>query len=427
MKSDLKKLEKGQLEITVEITPEEYQPFLEKAAKKIAESAKIDGFRPGKASYELIVKKVGKNEVWQQAIEPAIHKTFVEVLQKEDLKTVGQPRVDIVKLAPDNPVVYKAVVDVLPEVEVGDLSKISVSKKEIKIDEERLKKTLEDLRKMRAKETLVDRKSKEGDKMEINFEVFLDKVPIDNGRQEKFPLVIGEKSFIPGFEEQLIGLAKDEEKTFQLEFPKNYHQKNLAGRLADFKVKVNAVYEMDLPELNDDLAKQLGGFNSIKDVEEEIKTNLKAEEEQKENHRLEDEMITKIIEKSKFDDIPDTLVNAEASKMVEELAHNISHQGIKFEDYLTHLKKTKEDLLLDFTPQAVKRVKSALILRKIGEQEKIDVSENEVDEEVQKVLAAYGGNPEAEKQINSLQYRTHIKNGLISQKIVDHLKAKMVK
>ena len=427
MKTEVKKIERGQAELTVELTVEEYQPFLEQAAKKISENLKIPGFRPGKAGFSIIKQKVGEAEIWQEALEPAVQKTFVKALDEQKLITVGSPNIDVVKLAPENPVIYKATVSLLPEVELGDYSKIEIKSKPVEVKNEEVKKALTNLQKMRAKESLVDREAKKGDKIDFDFETFMDKVPIENGKNEKFQLVIGEGNFIPGFEDNLIGLKKDETKEFELEFPKNYHQKNLAGRLADFKVKVNSVYQMELPELNDEFAKNLGPFKSVQELEDKIKENISQDAKLKEDHRLEEEMLDKLIEQSKFSDIPDILVDSEAKKMVHELEHNLADQGLNFDDYLSHIKKTREELLLDFTPQAIKRIKSALIIRQVGEQEKIKPTEKDIDIEVEKSKAMYQNNPEIEKQLNDLAYRGYLRNILTSQKVIAHLKSKMVK
>ncbi|MEA3398526.1 MAG: trigger factor, partial [Patescibacteria group bacterium] len=308
MEIDVQKKDKGQVELTIELTADEYQPFLVEAAKKISEDVKISGFRPGKADLETVKQRAGEDRVWREALEPAVKKTFVQALDREKLVTVGSPKIDVIKLAPGNPVVYKATVSLLPDAELGDYSKITIAKNQAEIKDEEINKVLSDLQKSRAKETLMDKKAEKGDKVEIDFETFLDKIPVDHGKNVKFPLVIGEGTFIPGFEDQLIGMAKDEKKEFKLEFPKNYHQKNLAGRMVDFKVKVNAVYKIDLPDLNNDFAKGLGNFKTLEDLKNQIKNNLKTEAEKKEDRRLEEEIIGKIVEQGKFGDMPDLLV-----------------------------------------------------------------------------------------------------------------------
>ncbi|MBI3290756.1 trigger factor [Candidatus Falkowbacteria bacterium] len=426
MKIDVQKLPRGQVELTIELTPEEYQPFLEQAAKKISENTKIPGFRPGKASFELIEKKLGKAEVWQQALEPAVQKTFVKALNEQNLITVGSPHVDVIKLAPDNPVIYKAVVSLLPKAELGDYSKIKISKKPVEIKNDQIQKALNDLRKMYSRQSLVERPAKAGDRVEIDFEIFLDKIPVENGQQQKFSLVIGEKTFIPGFEDNIIGLKKDDAKNFQLTFPKDYHQKNLAGKLVDFKVKLNAVYEIDLPKLDDNFAQTLGGFNSIKEVEGKVRENLKSEAENKQSQNLEEELLDKIIALSKFEEIPDLLINSEIQKMIEELEHSIAHQGLKFEDYLNHIKKTKEELMLDFTPQAVKRIKSALIMRQVGQKEDLKVAESEIDSELARAKVVYEEDKQAQENLKQPAYRDYVKNILAARKVIEHLKQKMI-
>lgn len=426
MNVTVKKLPRGQVELTIELTTDEFQPFLEQAAKKISADIKIPGFRPGKADLATVKKTVGEASIWEEALEPAVQKTFVKAIDDEKIITVGAPQIDVEKLAPGNPVIYKAVVSIMPEVELGEIPEKSIERKESKINPDDVKKILADLQKSRATEAKVERPSKAGDKVVINFNTFLDKIPVDNGRQDKFPLVLGEKTFIPGFEEQLAGLSVDESKEFQLKFPDAYHQKNLAGKFVDFKVKMLEVYELTLPKLDDDFAKAIG-FPTIADAEKEISENLKAEAEQKENQRLEDEVIEKVIAISNFTEIPDNLIDSEVKKMIEELEHNLSHQGLKFEDYLTHLKKNKEELMLDFSPQAVKRIKSAVALRKIREQNKIEINDSEIEEEIKNTLAAYAGNPEVEKSVNQPAYRDYLRNVLAARKVIDYLKSVMVK
>ncbi len=426
MQITTKKLSRGQAEIIIELSIDEYQPFLNQAATHISEHHKIPGFRPGKASLDIVKQHIGEAEVWEEALELAVRKTFLQAIEKENLNTVGAPEIEIIKLAPGNPVTYKATVSLLPKIDLTDYSKIKVKEKKIKISAEQIEKMIADLQKMRAKEILVDRQAKKGDKVEINFETFLDKIPVDQGKQEKFPLVIGENTFIPGFEDQLIGLGKDEEKKFQLKFPDNYHQKNLAGKMVDFKVKMNLIYELQLPELNDEFAKIVGNFKNVDELKHQVEHNLEHEEEHKEAARLEEEILEKIIAESKFDDIPDLLVNSEAKKMLDELEYNLRSQGLGFDDYLTHLRKKREDLLLDFTPQAVKRVKSALIMREIAKKENIIASEKDIEEEVQNTVQEYGDDKEVIAQVKQPEYRDYLRNLLTSRKVIDHLKTIMV-
>lgn len=427
MSTEVKKLERGEVELTIEIPVADYEPFLKQAAQKISENISIKGYRKGKADFDIIKQHVGEGEIWEKALDAAVQKTFVKALDEQKLVTVGSPKIDVVNLVPGNPVIYKATISSLPAVELADYKKIKVEDAKVEIDDKEIDKALENLQKMHAKETLVDRGAEQNDKVEINFETFLDKIPVDNGKQNKFQLVLGEGSFIPGFEEKILGMKKDEERQFELKFPKEYHQKNLADRLVSFKVKMHNVHNLELPQLTDEFAKGLGPFKTADELKSKIKENLSAEQIQRAKQELEEKIINSIIEKSKFADIPDILVNSETKKMMDELEHNIGHQGMQFDDYLTHLKKSREDLLLDFMPQAVKRVKSALVIREVGKQQNIDITDAEVEAEVEKSAAMYQGNEKAQEQLREPTYKSYLKNILASRKVIEHLKSEMVK
>jgi len=427
MNIEVKSLPRAQAEVTIELSVEEYQPFLEQAAKQISEHVKIPGFRPGKAGLDIVKAKVGENEIWTEAFEPAVKKTLFTALMEKKLDTVGQPQIDVIKMAPGNPVAYKATVSLFPSVKLAEYQTLSVAKKPIEIKEEKIDFTLKDLQKMRAKEVLVNREVQKGDKVEINFETFMEKVPIENGQHQKYPIIIGDGQFIPGFEDQLISMKKDDEKTFPLKFPENYPQKNLAGKEVDFKVKMLAVYSRELPELNDEFAVSLGQFKTLTEAKEKIKENLVHEAEHEAHHQLEEAIVDVLIEKSDFGDVPDLLINSEAKKMVEELQQNVQMQGLPFEDYLTHLKKTREDLLLEFAPQALKRVKGALVMREVAQAEKIEVNDKEVETEIANMIGYYGNDPEMEKKFKTPAYLDYTKNILASRKTMAKLEELMVK
>ena len=289
MKSEVKKLAKSQVEITIEVSLEEIKSYLDKAVSKISQEIKIEGFRPGKAPYEIIKQKVGDMGILQEALDDIISATYYEVLKEQKIVTIGQPQIDIVKVAPNNPFVYKATAAVLPKVKVGDYKKIKIKREPIKIGDEPVDKILADIRKMRATEKLVDQPAKAGHKLTIDFEVFLNGVPIERGQHQKYPIVIGENKFIPGFEDQLIGLKAGETKEFKLKFPEKYFEKKLANKEAEFKVNCQAVYELELPELNNELAKSISAdkFQTLSELKNNIQENLKTEETTKQEQRLE--------------------------------------------------------------------------------------------------------------------------------------------
>jgi len=425
MKIGYKDLARAQAEITIELSPEEYEPYLKKAALLISENIKISGFRPGKAPYNVIRGEVGEGKIWEEAFEAAVKKTLFSVFKEKDIMTVGSPKIDIIKLVPGNPVAYKAIVNLLPVVKKLTLDVSKVERKKISVAQNELEGSIRDLQKLRGKEKLVVREVREGDKVEVDFKIFQDNVPLEGGDGKKMPVVVGENKFIPGFEEKLIGAKAGDEKEFQLTFPKNYYQKNVAGKLVDFKVKIFSVYEIELPKLDDEFAKGFN-FETFEMLKNQIRDNLLLQMQLKEEKRVEDGIIHALVEKNKFSDIPDILVQSESQSMLGELERGIQEDGLNFEDYLTHIKKTRKDLLLEFTPIAVQRIKVAILLRKIVQQYNISATEEEIQKSVQEEILKYsqsGSSADAEKNKEFIDY---VKNAVTSKKVLDFLKQKLV-
>lgn len=426
MKVNIEKKPKAQIEITVELSFEEFKPFLNKGAQRISQRTQIEGFRPGKAPYEIVKNQAGEMAIYEEAAEEAVPKTYYETLEKEKIMTIGQPKISVEKLAPGNPFIYKATAALFPNVEIGNLSKLQISRRPVEVKDEEINRVIDQLRKMRAKETLVEREVQKGDRVELDFDISLDRIPIENGAQRKYPMIVGEGYMIPGFEEQLLGMKKDQTKEFKLKFPKEYHAKSLAGKECDFKVKLLAVYKIELPEVNDQFVQTIGKFKNLEEFKNQIRKNLEAEAKIKEDERAEIEMLEKIVEISKFDEIPDILVDNESHRMVHELEHSIEEQGLKWADYLNNIKKKESDLLLDFSAGAIKRVKVALISRKIALDKKIEATPDEIDLEIEKVSKMIPQNTDAQENIRQPGYREYVSNMIINRKVVDGLKKEII-
>ncbi len=428
MKSTIKKLDKSRVEITIEVSPLEIQPYLQKSAERIAKEIKIEGFRPGKAPYELIKQKVGEMGILQDAIDDIISSTYYDVLKEHKIVTIGQPNIDIEKLVPGDDFVYKAVAAVLPEIKIGDRKSIKIKKETLKITDDQINKILEDIRKMQSTEKLVDRASKIGDKVEINFDVFIDKVPIEKGKQDKYPVILGENKFIPGFEDKIVGIGAEEVKEFELKFPEKYFEKKLAGKKAEFRVKCNGVFEIELPKLNDEFAKSVSAnkFSTIAEVKDNISQNLKEEESHKQDQKVEIEMLDKLVAISNFEEIPEVLIYNEVDKMVHELEHSITSQGFDFLDYLKSLNKTEADLKAEFKSQAEKRVKISILTREIFIQEKFEVRDDEIEMEIEAMMNNYPANPEVRKQVEAETYKDYLRNVIGNRKVIDFLKQEII-
>lgn len=417
-----KVLPKSQVELTVELSFEELKPFIERGVESISKEVKVEGFRPGKVTYDILKRKIGEMSILEEAARIAINKTIDQAIKDNvEKEPIGHPEVNITKLSPENPLEYKVVFAVLPEITLGDYKNVKVKAVEVEIKDEDVEKVIEQLKEMRAKEVIIEREIQEGDKVTADIDMFLDNVPVEGGQGKGTAVLIGKNYIIPGFDKHLIGAKKGDVREFELKYPEDYHMTNLAGRMVEFRVKVLEVYGRELPEVNEEFAGAFGLKN-----EEELKTNIRKsledESKQKEEQKTEIEIIEKILASAKFGDIPEMLINHEADAMIHDLEHKVGQQGAKFEDYLQSIKKTREQLMLDILPDAVKRVKSALVIREIAIEEKITVSDEEVDVKVEELLSQYKGYAKVEERVKSREYKHYLKNTIANKKVMERLK-----
>jgi trigger factor len=417
-----KDLGKSQIELTVEMTADEFKPYILRGAEKVSLDVKVEGFRPGKAPYEILKNKIGEMTILEEAARIAIDKTIDQVIKENVVgQIVGQPQVNITKLAPDNPMEYKMVLTMLPEIKLGSYKDLKIKQAKAEVKDEEAEKLISELREMRASEVISEAESKDGDRVIMDIQIFIDKVPVEGGQGKGAGLIIGKNYIIPGFDKKIVGAKKNDTREFSLPYPADYHDKNLAGKMAEFKVKVIEVYSQILPEVNEEFAKGFG-LKSAEELKSNIKKSLLAEKEQKEIQTSESAMLDKIINQSKFGEIPEALIKHEAEVMISELEYNVKSQGGKFEDYLMHLKKTREEIMLELMPDAVKRVKVSLIIREVGTLEKISVSHEEIHKAIDDILEQYKGNETIIERVKSHAYHDYVENNLTGKKVVEKLK-----
>lgn len=422
----LKKLENSEVELTITVPPAEYEKDLKKAAERLSQKKAIKGFRPGKAPYDIIKKEFGDMAILQEALETVIKDTFYNAVTQEKLSTIGMPKIDVDKLAPGNDIVYKAVVGLMPNVKLADISKIKIEKKEGKIDESKITETLDAVRGMNAKEIIKNGKAEGTDKLIIDMDMLLDNVPVDGGQAKDYQVYLSEDHYIPGFNDQVRGLKKDDEKEFSLDFPETHYQKMLAGKNVKFKVKVKEVFERQLPELTDDLAKTLGQ-ESVEKLKELIKENLQKEADQKASQKAEIEMLEKLIEKTEFDPIPTAIIDSERQKMFYELKADLDKHGIEIDQYLQDIKKTEKELYEDFKAQAEKRAKAALISRQVAIEQNMKVEEKELEEEIENMRQVYKNEPETLERLKDQTVRESIATAIQNKKVMKWLREQIIK
>jgi trigger factor len=422
---EIKKLPNSQVEFSIVVPAAEFEKFLNEAAEHLSEGLKIDGFRPGKAPRNIVEQKVGAEKVLAHGAEHAVKKTFVDAVVKNKIDSIGEPKITITKIAQGNDFEYRAVVAVMPQIELSNYRKDIKSVKKTDSNDvtvEQVQKEIENLRGSRAKLITVSREAIKGDRVEIDFEVFVDGKLIEGGSAKNHPLTIGENYFIPGFEDNLVGMKERDEKEFDLEFPKDYHQKELAGKPAKFKVMMSLVQEKELPEINDEFAKSLGKFESLDALKKSIREGIEAEQKKKNEEKWRTEAIGKIAAGSEID-LPEVLVDQELEKMMAEFEQNISQMGLKLETYLENIKKSKSEIVKGWRETAEKRVRAALVLKEIAAAEQIEVPASEIEEEMNRVMAYYRSVPDMEKNLDMERLYNYTKGVLTNEKVFKFLES----
>lgn len=420
--------EKGRVKLTFTVSVEEQMPYLEAAAEHISEHSSIPGFRPGKAGYEVVKQRVGETKIMEEALEKIVRTCFVKALLEHEIDTVGSPKIDVEKMAPGNELVFTAEVLRMPTVkELADFKTLSVQGKIPEVADHDVELALKDLTRMQTKEVRAEVGSivSATDKAVISMDMKKAGVPIEGGQSPNHAVYLAEEYYIPGFKEQLVGLKEGEAKTFTLSFPAEHAQAFLAGQEVDFDVVLKELFHLEPPQMDDSFAQSLG-LKDFAMMKELIHKNLLDEKIREEGMRQEKEALELIANKSQFENIPDLLLNEEIEKMIRELKTRVEEQGMDFDKYIQSLKKELSQVKLDFTPQALMRIKVAIAMREIAKRESLSVSDEELDKELDDAAARYE-DEEAKKQIYSPEYRQYFEQVVLNRKVIELVKSVMVK
>ncbi len=426
MTHTLKKLPQSEIELTISVPESDYKKHLTPAAERISLRANMKGFRPGKVPYEMVVREVGAAAILHEALEPIVKETFFAAVKEEKLETIGMPKIEVKKMAPGNDVEYTAVVALMPKVTLPDLAKIKIAKKEVNVSPEKVEETLQALRGMQATEVVKEGEATKADKLVIDMDMKREGVSVDGGQAKDYQVYLSEDHYIPGFNDALLGLKKGDTKEFTLSFPKDHYQKHLAGQDILFSVKVKELFERMLPEVNDEFAKRLGK-ETVADLKSLLAENAKREAEKRAEQETEVEMLNTIVEKTKFDDVPAVIVDAEKEKIFFELKRDLERNGITIEQYLSDIKKNEAEVMAGFQESALRRAKAALVSRQVAIEEKMTLSEKEIDDEIQKMKEAYKHDAEAMKNLVRPEVRDTIASAMQNKKVIALLKEKVVK
>ena len=421
MKTKLKNISDVKVELTISLGAEELKAAEQVALTKLAKEVKIEGFRKGKAPLEMVAAQVDPNLLNQETLENALSKSVAEAFLKEKVQAINRPEVDVKKFIPGTELEFTATTEIMPKVELGDYKKLDVKKEAVKVSKKEVKETINRILKNFAEKKKVEREAKNGDEVIIDFLGKKDGVAFDGGKAEKFPLELGSKSFIPGFEEGLIGKKAGDELSLNLEFPKDYHAKDLAGAKVVFEVKIHEVRENVEPEINEEFLSKLGDFKTKEEFEKQIEEDLKTQKQAEADEKFKDELVKKLAEVSKVP-VPEILLEDQKRSIEMDMQQNLMYSGLSLEDYLDRMGKTREEWLeKDVKEAAEMRVKSGLALAELSKVEKVKSDTKELDARITQLKEQYGNSKEVQKQLSSDDVRRNLANQILTEKTIDLL------
>ena len=418
MSVTVEKLEKNMAKLTIEVSADELEKAIQAAYLKQKNRINIPGFRKGKAPRAMIEKMYGAGIFYEDAANALIPNAYSEALAECEETIVSQPSIDVVQLEKGKPFIFTAEVALKPEVTLGEYKGLEVPKSELEVTEEEVAGELRKEQESNSRTIDVDdRAVADGDKVTLDYEGFVDGEAFDGGKGTDYPLTIGSGAFIPGFEEQLVGAEIGKETEVNVTFPENYQAENLAGKPAVFKCTVKKIEVKELPELDDEFAKDVSEFDTLEEYKADIKKNLEEKKADAAKRAKEDAAVDAAIEKASME-IPDAMLDTQVSNMIEDFARRIQSQGLTMEQYLQFTGMTPAALQEQMKPQALKRIQSRLVLEKIAEVENIQISDEKLDEEIAQMAEMYKMEVEKLKEVLGDAEKEQMKKDLAVQEAV---------
>ena len=389
MSLQVEKMEKNMAKLTIEVAAEDLEKAMQNAYQKAKGRISIPGFRKGKAPRKMIEQMYGKGVFLEDAVNALIPEHYSKALAECELEIVSQPTIDITQAEPGKAFIFTAEVAVKPEVTLGDYKGVEVPKTEITVTDEDVEAELKKEQEKNSRTISVeDRAAQLNDIVTIDFEGSVDGVPFDGGQATEYPLTLGSNTFIPGFEEQLVGAKVGDDVDVKVTFPEEYQAKELAGKEAIFKCAVKKIEAKELPELDDDFAKDVSEFDTLAEYKEHVKTNLEDKKADEAKRAKEDAAVDKAIENAQMD-IPEAMLMTQCRQMLDDFSRRMQSQGLTMEQYFQFTGLSEEKMMEEFKPEAEKRIRTRLTLEAIVAAENIEVSEERLDEELQKMADSY--------------------------------------
>ncbi len=428
MSLQIEKLEKNMVKLTIETSVETFEAAIERAYRKNRSRMSIPGFRKGKAPRNMIEKLYGVGVFYEDAANDIIPDAYEKAVEESGLEIVSRPEVDVIQIEKGKPFIFTAEVAVKPEVTLGEYKGIEVPGMDVSVSEEEITKELETAREQNSRLVTLpeDTPAENGDQAVIDFEGFVDGVAFEGGKGENYPLTLGSHSFIDTFEDQLVGRRAGEDIEVNVTFPAEYQVAELAGKPAMFRVSIKEIKRKELPELDDEFAQDVSEFDTLQEYREDIAKKLTGRKEEAAKREKENTVVDRIIENAQME-IPDPMLDSQARQMAEEFARNLQYQGMQLEQYLQYSGMNVNSFLESLRPQAQKRIQSRLVLEAVVKAEGIEPSQEEIEEEIQKIASMYQMEPEQVKeQLEGDNQMENLKMDVAVQKAIDLVTAAAV-
>ncbi|MGP1488915.1 MAG: trigger factor [Peptoanaerobacter stomatis] len=423
MSLELLKKEGYNAELKMVINSADFEKYCTKAYNKNKGKISIPGFRKGKVPKQIIEKYYGVGFFYEDALNDAFSEEFSKGVEQIGIEPVARPVIDVEEIETGKDVVIDVKVVIKPDIEIGQYKGLEVKFGDTTPTDEEVERELENRRNQNARfVTIEDRAVKDGDIVKLDFEGKKDGVPFEGGKGENYSLTIGSKSFIDGFEEQLIGMNIGEEKVIEVTFPQEYMEKSLAGQKATFDVKINEIKEKQLPELDDEFVKDISEFDTLDQLKEDIKKTISQRKEKDATREFENDIVEQIVKNSKID-LPKEMIDTEADHMFNEFAQGLSYQGMNVDMYSKYINKSIDELKNEMKPEAEKRVKGSLVLEKVKKLENVGYSEDQVERELEQMAQMYGMEVDKLKDIFKGEQREYMIDNIILRNTIEFLKA----
>ncbi len=418
MSLQVEKLEKNMAKLTIEVPAGDLEKALQNAYKKQKNKISLPGFRKGKVPRQMIEKMYGAEIFYDDAVNELMPKAYAEAYEECELDIVSRPEVDVVQIEKGKPFIFTAEVAVKPEVTLGEYKGLEVDKISTRVTQKEVEEKLKEEAEKNARTvTVEDRAVQDGDEVIMDFEGFVDGEAFEGGKGENYPLTIGSGSFIPGFEEQLIGAEAEKEVEVKVTFPEDYHAEELKGKDAVFKCTVHEIKMKELPEIDDEFAAEVSEFDTLDEYKADLKAKIKEQKETEGKRKQEDQAVDKAVENASYE-IPEAMITTNISQMEDDFARRMQSQGLTMEQYYQFTGMTKEKMAEEMRPQAVKRIETRLVLEAIAKAENIEISDEKLDEEINKMAESYKMEADKLKEFMSDAEKKQMKEDMAVQEAI---------